>query len=129
MHVAGIVVLSVSAIMPHGVILHRIDQGANAECFYVLMPDTHPGYPLKNFTAAPHAAALPVLLHRDGGFWHLDQLTGKETALAPNVSLEKLSRVPRHCRFASDPYPEHWIIRTGAADVYSTVAASDMHTA
>jgi hypothetical protein len=127
--IKGIVVLSVSAIMPHGVILHRIDQGANAECFYVLMPDTHPGYPVKSFAAAPHAAALPLLLHRDGGFWHLDQLTGKETALAPGVSLEKLSRIPRHSRFASDPYPEHWIIRTGAADMYSTIAARDMHTA
>lgn len=127
--IKGIVVLSVSAIMPHGVILHRIDQGANAECFYVLMPETHPGYPVKSFAAAPHAAALPLLLHRDGGFWHLDQLTGKETALAPGVSLEKLSRIPRHSRFASDPYPEHWIIRTGAADMYNTVAARDMHTA
>jgi hypothetical protein len=127
--IKGIVVLSVSAIMPHGVILHRVDQGANAECFYVLMPDIHPGYPVKSFAAAPHAAALPLLLHRDGGFWHLDQLTGKETALAPGVSLEKLSRIPRHSRFASDPYPEHWIIRTSASDMYSTIAARDMHTA
>ncbi len=127
--IKGIVVLSVSAIMPHGVILHRIDQGANAECFYLLMPETHPGYPVKAIAAAPHAAALPLLLHRDGGFWHLDQLTGKETALAPTVPLDKLSRIARHNRFASDPYPEHWIIRTGATDLYSTVAANAMSTA
>src|SRR5471032_1564971 len=127
--IKGIVVLSVSAIMPHGVILHRIDQGANAECFYLLMPETHPGYPVKAFAAAPHAAALPLLLHRDGGFWHLDQLTGKETALAPTVPLDKLSRIARHNRFAIDPYPEHWIIRTGATDLYSTVAANAMSTA
>jgi hypothetical protein len=37
--------------------------------------------------------------------------------------------VPRHTRFASDPYPEHWIIRTGATDIYSTVAANAMSTA
>jgi len=127
--IKGIVTLAVSAIMPHGVILHRVDHGANAESFYLLAPETHPGYPVKSFAAAPHAAALPLLFHRDGGFWHLDQLTGKETALAPAVSLDKLSRVPRHTRFASDPYPEHWIIRTGASDIYSTVAANAMSTA
>jgi hypothetical protein len=127
--IKGIVTLAVSAIMPHGVILHRVDHGANAECFYLLAPDAHPGYPVKSYAAAPHAAALPLLLHRDGGFWHLDQLTGQETALAPTVSLDKLSRVPRHTRFASDPYPEHWIIRTGADDMYSTVAANALSTA
>lgn len=127
--IKGIVTLAVSAIMPHGVILHRVDHGANAESFYLLAPETHPGYPVKSFAAAPHAAALPLLFHRDGGFWHLDQLTGKETALAPAVSLDKLSRVPRHTRFASDPYPEHWIIRTGGSDIYSTVAANAMSTA
>lgn len=127
--IKGIVTLSVSAIMPHGVILHRVDHGANAECFCLLAPETHPGYPVKSFAAAPHAAALPLMFHRDGGFWHLDQLTGKETALAPAVSLDKLSRVPRHTRFASDPYPEHWIIRTNGNDIYSTVAANAMSTA
>jgi hypothetical protein len=127
--IKGIVTLAVSAIMPHGVILHRVDHGANAESFYLLAPEMHPGYPVKSFAAAPHAATLPLLFHRDGGFWHLDQLTGKETALAPTVSLDKLSRVPRHTRFASDAYPEHWIIRTGASDMHSTVAANAMSTA
>ncbi|MES2742622.1 MAG: FHA domain-containing protein [Pseudomonadota bacterium] len=112
--IRGIVVLSVSAILPHGVILHRIDQGAQAECYYVLAPDRHPGYPLPSHAAAPNAAALPVLFHDQGGFWHLDQLTGKETALGPHAALDKLSRVPKHNRFASEPYPECWIIRTGA---------------
>jgi hypothetical protein len=81
------------------------------------------------FAAAPHAAVMPLLLHHDGGFWHLDQLTGKETALAPTTSLEKLSRIPRHNRFASEPYPEHWIIRTGATGLHSTIAAQDIQTA
>ncbi len=104
--IKGIVILSVTALMPHGVVLHRIDQGAQAECFYLLAPDTHPGYPMPAFAAAPNAAALPLLIHRDGGFWHLDQLTGKETALGPATSLDKLSRIPKHNRFASVPYPE-----------------------
>ncbi len=127
--IKGIVLLTVSAIMPHGVILHRLDHGARAECYYLLMPDTHPGYPLKAYPASQQAAALPVLLHRDGGFWHLDQITGKETALAPTTPLDKLSRIAQPSRFASDPYPEHWIIRTSAADLYSTVAASALSTA
>jgi hypothetical protein len=127
--IKGIVTLSVTAIMKHAVVLHRIDDGARAECFYLMAPETHPGYPMPSYAAAPAAAGLPLLLHRDGGFWHLDQLTGKETALAPSTSLDKLSRIARHNRFASDPYPEHWIIRTGANDLHSTVAAHDFTTA
>ncbi|MET3135026.1 hypothetical protein AAKU55_005329 [Oxalobacteraceae bacterium GrIS 1.11] len=130
--IKGIVVLSVGAIMPHGVILHRIDEGERAECFYLLAPDKHPGYPLPNFAAAPNAAALPLLFHHDGGFWHLNQLTGKETALGPATSLDQLSRVAKHNRFASEPYPECWIIRTGASDMSSTVtptAAASLSTA
>ncbi|WP_082491411.1 FHA domain-containing protein [Duganella sp. Leaf126] len=114
--IKGVALLQVTAIMPHGVILHRIDHGASAECYVVLAPDTRPGFPLKGFAAAPHAAALPLLFHAAGGFWHLDQLTGQETALTPTVSLEKLSRMPRHSRFASDAYPEHWIIRTSGSE-------------
>ncbi|WP_256077204.1 FHA domain-containing protein [Massilia sp. YIM B04103] len=127
--IKGIVVLTVSAVMPHGVILHRLDHGAPAECFYLLMPDTHPGYPMPRFTAAPHAAALPLIMHHSGGFWHLDQLTGKETALAPSASLERLSRLPKHTRFASEPYPECWIIRTGSAGQHGTLPLHDMQTA
>lgn len=127
--IKGIVLLTVSAILPHGVILHRLDHGASAECYYLLMPEAHPGYPLKAFAATPQAASLPILFHRDGGFWHLDQLTGKETALAPGTPLEKLSRMARPCRFASDAYPEHWIIRTQNADQYPTVAAQLLSTA
>jgi len=127
--IKGVVTLEVSALMPHGVILHRIDHGRHAECFYVLMPDTHPGYPMPAFIATPQAAALPLLVHHNGGFWHLDQLTGKETALAPSAKLDKLSRIPQHTRFSGEPYPESWIIRTGADDLHSTVAASDLFNA
>lgn len=124
--IKGIVVLSVTAVMPHGVILHRLDDGAQAEGFYLLMPDKHPGFPMPTFVAAPKAAALPLLFHHDGGFWHLDQLSGKETALAPGAALDKLSRVPRHNRFAAEPYPECFIIRTGGADMHNTVTAQAM---
>ncbi|MTW06230.1 FHA domain-containing protein [Pseudoduganella ginsengisoli] len=127
--IKGVVTLEVSAIMPHGVILHRADHGRHAECFYLLMPDTHPGYPMPPFIATPQAGALPLIVHHNGGFWHMDQLSGKETALAPSTTLDKLSRIPRHTRFAAEPYPESWIIRTGANDLHSTVAASDMTAA
>lgn len=125
--IKGIVVLEVTALMPHGVVLHRIDDGARAECFVVLAPDTHPGYPMRRMQAAPAAAALPLLFHHDGGFWHLDAVTGKETALGPQAQLDKLSRMPAHTRFAADPYPDGCIIRTGAAA--RATLAGEMHTA
>ena len=111
--IKGIVVLSVTALLAHGVILHRIDHGARAECFYLLLPEVRPAP--AGHAATPQAAALPVLFHRNGGFWHLDAASGKETALAPATSLDKLSGFARHNRFASDPYPECWIIRTEGA--------------
>jgi hypothetical protein len=109
--IKGIVVLSVTALLPNGVVMHRIDQGAQAECFYFLEPGRHPGFPLPAYPAAPGAAAMPLLFHRGGGFWHLDPVTGKETALSPASALDRLCQFPRHTRFASDPYPECWILR------------------
>jgi hypothetical protein len=114
--IKGIVVLSVTALLPHGVIMHRIDQGAQAECFYFLEPGRHPGHPLPACPAAPPAAVMPLLFHQNGGFWHLDPVTGQETALTPATPLDKLRQFARHTRFASDPYPEARIVRT-AADV------------
>jgi len=115
--IKGIVVLSVTALLHHGVILHRIDQGAHAECFYLLTPETQPvSLPQAN-ASAPNAAALPVLFHRDGGFWHMDPASGKETPLAPATTLDRLSGFARHNRFASEPYPECWIIRTEGASL------------
>ncbi|MES2298447.1 MAG: FHA domain-containing protein [Pseudomonadota bacterium] len=108
--IKGIVVLSVTALLPNGVILHRIDQGAHAECFYFLEPERHPGFPVRAFGAAPVAAMLPLLFHRGGGFWHLDPATGRETPLLPGA-LEKLCHIARHNRFSPDPYPETMIER------------------
>ena len=127
--IKGIAVLEVTGLMPHGVILHRIDEGARAECFMVLAPDTHPGFPLRCLQTTPQAGALPLLFHLDGGFWHLDALTGKETALAPTVQMDKLSRMAPHTRFASDPYPESWIIRTNGVALDTVTAAPTLDLA
>lgn len=126
--IKGVVVLSVSALLPHGVILHRIDQGEFAECFYFLEPGRHPGFPLAAYPAEPRAAAMPLLFHQHGGFWHLDPVTGVETALSPGAALERLSQFPPHTRFAGDPYPESWIIRSASGQLQNALT-QDMHTA
>ncbi|MDQ1812929.1 FHA domain-containing protein [Massilia sp. CCM 9210] len=124
--IKGIVELNVTAIMPHGVIVHRIDQGAHAECFYFLEPGRHPGFPLAPFGAAPRASVMPVIYHQNGGFWHLDPASGKETALSPGAALDRLAQFPRHTRFASESYPECWIVRSA---LRSTHGVADMQTA
>jgi hypothetical protein len=126
--IKGIVVLSVTAIMPHGVIMHRIDQGANAECFYFLEPGKHPGYPVTAFGALPQASVLPLLFHQNGGFWHFDRVSGKETALTPHTALDKLSQIPAHSRFTPESYPECWIVRS-SLKLPLNAAAVNMHTA
>jgi hypothetical protein len=126
--IKGIVVLAVTALMPHGVILHRIDQGEFAECFYFLEPGRHPGFPLAAFPREPRASVMPLLFHQHGGFWHLDPVTGAETALSPASALERLCQFPRHTRFASDPYPESWIIRSTSGQLQNALT-QDMHTA
>ncbi|MES2152013.1 MAG: FHA domain-containing protein [Pseudomonadota bacterium] len=105
--IKGIVVLGVTALLPNGVILHRLDQGEHAECFYFLEPERHPGYPLAAFPALPRAAAMPMLFHLHGGFWQLDPASGRESALCPG-------QLPRHSRFAAAPYPEAAIERHSA---------------
>jgi hypothetical protein len=116
--IKGIVVLAVTALLPNGVIMHRLDQGQHAECFYFLEPECHPGFPLRAVAAAPRAAVLPLLYHYQGGFWHLDPATGRETPLGPTVPMDKLCHVPRHTRFAPDPYPEAQLVRLGGIDQY-----------
>jgi hypothetical protein len=102
--IRNVIELEVSALLPHGVILHRVDAGARAEAFCILAPDTHPGR--CDIDAQPRAAGMPVLFHRDGGFWHLDPLTGAETPLAPGASLERLRGMGQQLRFTAQPYPE-----------------------
>lgn len=103
--IRGVVELEVTALLPHGVILHRADAGAQAEAFCILAPDTHPGR--REIAARPRAADMPLLFHRDGGFWHLDPATGAETPLAPGIELDGLSGMPSRMRFVAQAYPEH----------------------
>ncbi|WP_332876346.1 FHA domain-containing protein [Massilia sp. S19_KUP03_FR1] len=110
--IKGIVVMEVGALLPNGVILHRIDQGAGAECLYLMDPERHPGFPVPDYPCAPRACAMPVLFHRDGGFWHLDANTGRETSLGPATLVDRLTRFGRHVRFAGKPYPEDQSVRT-----------------
>ncbi|HEY0064430.1 MAG TPA: FHA domain-containing protein [Telluria sp.] len=126
--IKGIVVMSVTALLPNGVIMHRIDEGAQAECFYFLEPGCHPGYPVPAYAALPRAAAMPLLFHQNGGFWHLDPDSGQETALTPATPLEGLSGIAPHTRFAAESYPECWIVRTTLKVPHGTPVI-DMYTA
>ncbi|MDB5917258.1 MAG: hypothetical protein JWR40_1492 [Massilia sp.] len=126
--IKGIVVLAVTALLPHGVVMHRIDGGEFAECFYFLEPGRHPGFPLSAYPREPRAAAMPLLFHQHGGFWHLDPVTGAETALSPAAPLERLGQFARHTRFASDPYPECWIIRSASGQLQNALT-QDMQSA
>jgi hypothetical protein len=110
--IKGVVVMEVGALLPNGVILHRIDSGAGAECLYLMEPERHPGFPMVHYPCAPRACAMPVLFHRDGGFWHMDVATGRETSLGPATQVDRLSRFGRHMRFAGKPYPEDSAVRT-----------------
>jgi len=109
--IKGVVVMEVGALLPNGVILHRVDQGAGAECLYLMEPERHPGFPMPHYPCAPRACAMPVMFHRDGGFWHLDVSTGRETSLGPATLVDRLSRFGRHMRFAGTPYPEDGAVR------------------
>ncbi len=107
--IRGVVELEVSAILPHGLILHRVDAGARAEAFYIVAPDTDPGKAAgaaQERAVKPRAAAMPLLFHRDGGFWHRDLVSGRDTALAPGTALERLRGLGQQLRFAALPYPE-----------------------
>lgn len=126
--IKGIVVLGVSALLPNGVVMHRLDQGAHAECFYFLEPGRHPGYPVPAYPSLPRAGAMPLLFHQNGGFWHLDPVTGKETALTPSAQIEKLCQMPAHTRFAAESYPECWIVRS-SLKLAQGDAVSTMQTA
>jgi hypothetical protein len=110
--IKGVVVMEVGALLPNGVILNRIDGGAGAESIYLMAPERHPGFPLPHYPCAPRACAMPVLFHRDGGFWHLDVSTGRETSLGPATLVDRLSRFGRHLRFSGTPYPEDKAVRT-----------------
>ncbi|WP_306393616.1 FHA domain-containing protein [Telluria beijingensis] len=104
--IKGIVTLEVTALMAHAVVLHRLDAGARAECFYLMAPDCLPA-PSKA-AGMPRAATLPLLFHRDGGFWQVDRASGRETPLAPESGLDRLPQTGLGiaARFVAQAYPE-----------------------
>jgi hypothetical protein len=100
--IPGVATLEVTAVLPNGILLHRLDAGMEHEAFYLLDPERKPA-------ATPRLGALglPLLFHRDGGFWHLDPVSGIETALTPALATSGLAGWPAGARFAARPYPEY----------------------
>ncbi|MET0207725.1 MAG: FHA domain-containing protein [Burkholderiaceae bacterium] len=107
--IKGIVTLEVTALMAHAVVLHRLDAGARAECFYLMAPDCLPASNRhQQASSMPRAAALPMLFHRDGGFWQRDRDSGRDTPLAPQAQLDRLQQTGLGiaARFVAQAYPE-----------------------
>jgi hypothetical protein len=107
--IKGVAALVVTALLPHAVVLHRVDAGGATECFMLLAPGMEPGAVAGD--ALPRAAVLPPLFHRDGGFWHRDPSTGTDTPLGPATPLARLAGFHGRVRFTATPYPEHRAVR------------------
>jgi hypothetical protein len=103
--IKGVAVLVVTALLPHAVVLHRVDAGGAAECFMLVAPDAEPA--AAPGAALPQAAVLPLLFHRDGGFWHRDPASGIDTPLGPTAALDRLAGFHGRVRFTAAPYPEY----------------------
>jgi hypothetical protein len=112
--IRGVVTFVVTALHAHALTLHRVDAGGAAECFVLCAPGIEPQ--AHSGGALPRAAGMPLLFHRDGGFWHLDPGTGEETALSPATVLERLARFTGRVRFACNARPEHQAERSPAGD-------------
>jgi hypothetical protein len=113
--IKGVAALVVTALLPHAMVLHRVDAGGAAECFMLLAPETPPA-PAACGAALPRAAVLPQLFHRDGGFWHRDPASGAETALGPAAALDRLAGLHGQAGFTANPYPEYRAARARGAD-------------
>jgi hypothetical protein len=100
--IPGVAVLEVTAVLPHAILLQRLDAGIGHEAFYLMDPERKP-----EATPRIKALRLPLLFHRDGGFWHLDPASGIETALTPALATQGLAAWPPGARFTARPYPEH----------------------
>jgi len=99
--IPGIAALEVTAVLPNAILLHRLDAGMGHEAFYILDPERDAG-----FTPRLAALGLPLLFHRDGGFWHADAASGVSTPLTPSAAVERLPGWPRGARFSARAYPE-----------------------
>jgi hypothetical protein len=100
--IPGVAVLEVTAVLPNAILLQRLDAGLGLEAFYLMDPERKP-----DATPRLGALGLPLLFHRDGGFWHLDPASGIETPLTPVLAAQGLAAWPAGARFAARPYPEH----------------------
>jgi hypothetical protein len=103
--IRGVATFVVTALYPHALTLHRVDAGGAAECFVLLAPGAEPAADGTGGALA-RAAGMPMLFHRDGGFWHVDPATGQQTALGPATALERLARFTGRVRFTAEPRPE-----------------------
>jgi hypothetical protein len=108
-----VVTFVVTALHAHALTLHRVDAGGGAECFVLLAPGVAPTAAAAGTGALPRAAGMPILFHRDGGFWHLDPASGQETPLGPATVLDRLARFTGRVRFAASPRPEDHLDRSG----------------
>ncbi|TFW31886.1 FHA domain-containing protein [Massilia horti] len=104
--IRGVVRLVVSGLLHNGVVLHREDDGADAECFCLLEPDRRPA-PLAAQRTLPQAARLPLLFHDRGGFWCHDAEQDQDEALTQ----ADLSGPAGQMRFAVGAYPVQWTVR------------------
>lgn len=114
--IRGVVTFVVTALHAHAVTLHRVDAGGAAECFVLLAPGVQPEPAAASGAgsgALPRAAGMPVVFHRDGGFWHLDPASGHATALGPATALDRLARFTGRVRFTTSPRPEDQAERAG----------------
>ena len=99
--VKGIACLRLEAILPHLVVLQRIDTNAESEFFYLLTPQTKP-------TQLPQTLpnALPQIFHFNGGFWHVDNYSKQESMLSSAARLDTLTCIPRGSRYFNEPYED-----------------------
>lgn len=125
--IKGIVSLEVTAVLAHAVVLHRTDGGARAECYVLMAPDVVPAAAAPG-DCLPPAEAMPLLFHRDGGFWRLDQASETETPLAPGLAVAGLAGPHQRVHFTAVAYPEAHISRRSPGDRRGHVAASLYNT-
>lgn len=100
--IPGLVVLEVGQLLPNGIVLYRLDGGMAYEAFCILDPECDPGS-----SASGYAPGLPLLFHRNGGFWQRERAGGAATALTPACLPDPPPGWPRALQFAARPYPDY----------------------
>jgi len=103
--VRGIVRLQVMAILPHLIILDSAGGGQGTELLYLIKSEIVPASSLVSADTTA-LAALPLLFHFQGGFWHRDILSSQDRKLDGHADLRRFSHLPLTCRYASLPYAD-----------------------